>query len=113
MLLRKRLNEKIREKATIYAVSAQFIFMIMNAIKVGAATTSNFLIFETSTKVFAEYKNFENVFFSKKENVLISHKDCDYVIEIDKEMFYEPLYNFLTSELQILREYIDDLLTKK
>ena len=53
-------------------------------------------------------------FFKKKTRVFNDYKKNDHAIDIENIDFsYEPLYNLLISKLQILKKYLNDVLSKK
>ena len=56
----------------------------------------------------------KKMFFQKKTRVFNDHKKNDHAIDIKNIDFsYGPLYNLSTSKLQILKKYLDDVLSKK
>jgi hypothetical protein len=78
----------------------------------------NELIIETmiksSKKTFEKYKNFANVFDKINVNKLFKHDSQDHVIDTKNKMFsFESMYNLSMIELKLLREYLDEFLTKE
>ncbi len=61
-----------------------------------------------------QYNRYINVFFEENVDKLLSHQDYDYVIETEKhKLLYNSLYNLSETELQVFREYLDNILIKK
>jgi len=61
-----------------------------------------------------QYNKYMNVFSEENVDKLSSHQDHDHVIETEKhELSYDLLYNLSETELQVLREYLDNVLVKK
>jgi uncharacterized membrane protein len=61
-----------------------------------------------------QYNKYVNVFSEENVDKLLSHQDHDHIIKIKKhKLFYDSLYNLLKTELQVLKEYLDNILTKK
>ena len=67
-----------------------------------------------TTKMFFEFKNFENVFFLKLSKIFACCTNVDHVIELknDQQSFYNFLYNLSNSKLIILRDYLNDVLKR-
>jgi len=64
--------------------------------------------------LFQQYNRYVNVFSEKNVDKLSSHQDHDHVIETERhELLYNSLYNLSETELQVLKEYLDNILTKK
>jgi len=62
------------------------------------------------SSVYAEY---ENVFFEIEVKYLFAHEKHDYVIDTNNEnSSYEFLYNLSDKELQVLQNYLNDILVK-
>jgi len=68
--------------------------------------------FKTQT-LLVELKEYENVFSIESADKLSLHKDHDHAIKIIAKSLYESLYNLLNTELAILRQYLNDVLTKE
>ena len=61
-----------------------------------------------------QYNNYMNVFSEENVSKLLFHQDYDYVIETERhKLLYDSLYNLLKTELQVLREYLDNILVKR
>jgi hypothetical protein len=60
-----------------------------------------------------ELKEYEDVFSAESVNKLSLHEEHDHAIEITAESSYDSLYNLLNTELAILRQYLDNVLTKE
>ncbi len=64
--------------------------------------------------VFAVYKQYEHVFSEEEANKLPSHENHDHKIVLEKDIpTFEPLYNLLAVELEVLRDYIKKNLFKR
>jgi hypothetical protein len=78
----------------------------------------NELTIETMMKslkeIFEKYKNFADVFDKINADILLDHDSQDHAIDTkDKMSFFESIYNLSMTELELLREYLDEFLTKK
>ena len=74
----------------------------------------SFQIVEKSTVLSKKFIDYEKMFFQKKTCVFNDYKKNDHAIDIENIDFsYESLYNFLIPKLQILKKYLDDVLSKK
>jgi hypothetical protein len=76
------------------------------------------LIIETmmksSKKIFEKYKNFANVFDKINVDKLFEHDSQDHAINTKNKMLsFESVYNLSMIELELLKEYLDEFLTKK
>jgi hypothetical protein len=63
--------------------------------------------------LFIELKEYEDVFLIKNVNRLSLHEKHDHAIEIIAESLYDLLYNLLNMKLMILKQYLNDVLTKE
>ena len=70
------------------------------------------ITFETQT-LFAELKEYKDVFSAKNADTLSLHEDHNHAIKIIAESLYESLYNLSNTELMILKQYLNDVLTKE
>ena len=63
--------------------------------------------------VFYQISHFKNVFNAKSTFILLSHDEHDHVIDLmlNKNSFYEFLYNMFQKKFETLRKYIRDNLT--
>jgi len=68
--------------------------------------------FETQI-LFIELKEYKNVFLIKSVDRLLLHEEHDYVIEIIVESSSDLLYNLSNIKLATLKQYLNDVLTKK
>ena len=60
-----------------------------------------------------KYAKYLNIFSVKKASRLLSHKHINHAINIkNAQSLYDSFYNFLITELQVLRDYINDDLIK-
>jgi len=69
-------------------------------------------IFKTQI-LFIELKEYEDVFSIKNINKLSLYEEHDHAIKITAESLYDSLYNLLNTELMILRQYLNNVLTKE
>jgi hypothetical protein len=60
-----------------------------------------------------ELKEYKDVFLTENVDRLSLHEKHDHAIEIIAESSYDLLYNLLNTKLVTLRQYLDDVLTKK
>ncbi len=84
-------------------------------INVSAVTTFVEDFDDAAKKMSSKFRKFDDVFFLKKEKILVSRKkEMNHVIELedDKQSSYESLYNLFNSELKTLRLYFDDALKR-
>ena len=109
----EKLIKKMKKKITIYAVIVISASVTLNSIKIDVASTSNTYFYEESSKMFAKYKNFADVFFNEKIKKFFEHRFDDHVIKTnDTNIFFYFLYNLSVVKLKTLRDYLNDLLTK-
>jgi len=81
--------------------------------KSDSLTTAVHVVSKTSM-LSQQYDRYADVFFEENVDKLLSHQDHDHVTKIKKhESLYNSLYNLLKTELQVLKEYLDNILTKK
>jgi hypothetical protein len=63
--------------------------------------------------LFIELKKYKDVFLIKSVNKLFLYEEHNHAIEIIAKLLYNLLYNLLNTELTILRQYLNDVLTKE
>jgi len=68
-------------------------------------------MFKTQT-LFIKLKKYKNIFLTENVNKLLLHEDHDHAIKIIAKSSYELLYNLLNIKLMILKQYLNDVLTK-
>jgi hypothetical protein len=69
---------------------------------------------KSSKEIFEKYKNFANVFDKINADKLFEHDSQDHVIDTKNKMFsFESMYNLSMIELELLKEYLDEFLTKR
>ncbi len=69
---------------------------------------------KSSKEIFEKYKNFANVFDKINANKLLKHDSQDHVINTKNKMSsFESVYNLSMIEFELLREYLDEFLTKE
>ncbi len=67
----------------------------------------------SSKEIFEKYKNFADVFDKINADKLLEHDSQDHAIDTeDKMSSFESMYNLSMTELELLREYLDEFLTK-
>ena len=68
---------------------------------------------DSKTEKFELTDKFQSQFSKELIKNLTTHKNCDYVIDIENnEVFYNSLYKSSNTKLITLRDYFDDVLTK-
>ena len=71
-------------------------------------------VIKKSTAFSEEFINYEKMFFQKKARVFNNHKKNDHAIDIENiDSSYGPLYNLSIPKLQILKKYLNNVLSKK
>jgi hypothetical protein len=69
---------------------------------------------KSSKKIFEKYKDFANVFDKVNADKLSEHDSQDHAIDTKNKMFsFESVYNLSMTELELLKEYLDEFLTKE
>ena len=110
----EKLMKKVEQKTMIYVIIAHSF--ASRSSKILVESTQTIIQFEhvISLTLSKEYQNFENVFSNEQARALSLKKNYDHVIKIeDVEVFFKLIYNLFALELQVLREYLNDVLTKK
>ncbi len=68
---------------------------------------------KSSKEIFEKYKNFANVFDKINVNKLLKYDSQNHVINTKNKMsFFESMYNLSMTELELLRKFLDEFLTK-
>jgi hypothetical protein len=67
-----------------------------------------------SNEISFQYVAFQNIFFEMKAHKLSKHDFHDHVIKIlsNRDFFFDFIYNLSTTELKILKNYIDEYMKK-
>jgi len=101
-------------KAFINNIQNQFtVYTLLMMPESGSSTTVIHIVSEMSTLSW-QYNRYADVFSEENADKLSSHQDHDHVIETERhELLYDSLYNLSETELQVLREYLDNILVKK
>src|SRR6266566_8836665 len=70
---------------------------------------------DRSFVILFELKQYRYIFSIEKSGILPFYKGTDYVIDLffDAMPPYRPIYPLSSKELQMLKEYLDDLLKKR
>ena len=64
--------------------------------------------------IFKKFVKFQNQFSKKLIKNLTTYKNCDHVINLkNNEFFHNFLHNLSNTKLITLRDYLNDVLTKK
>ena len=72
------------------------------------------LIIDETLMIFQKFVKFQNQFSKELIKNLTTHKNCDHVINLkNNEFLYNFLYNLSNTKLITLRDYLNDVLTKK
>ncbi len=81
--------------------------------KSGSSTIVIHVVSKTSA-LSQQYNKYIDVFSEENVSKLSSYQDHDHVIKTERhKLLYDSLYNLLKTELQVLREYLDNILMKK
>ncbi len=68
----------------------------------------------SSKEILEKYKDFADVFNKINANKLLEHDSQDHAINTKNKMSsFELMYNLSMTELELLREYLDEFLTKE
>ncbi len=67
-----------------------------------------------SNEISSQYVAFQNIFFEIKAHKLSKHDFHNHVIEIlsNRDFFFDLIYNLSTTELKVLKNYIDEYMKK-
>jgi len=81
--------------------------------KSGSSTIVIHVVSKTSA-LSQQYNKYIDVFSEENVSKLSSYQDHDHVIKTERhKSLYDSLYNLSKTELQVLREYLDNILMKK
>jgi hypothetical protein len=101
---------KINRVYIIYIINVNCILTVKHFIII-TVKLNNFII---KLNISAEFADLANVFSQKKTDILSLFNKNVYMINLnDNELFFKSLYNLLTSELKIIKMYLNIYLTKK
>ncbi len=68
----------------------------------------------SSKEIFEKYKDFADVFDKVNVDKLLEHDSQDHAIDTKNKMLsFESMYNLSMIELELLKEYFDEFLTKR
>jgi len=116
LFIAKDFAKALQDKFTVYAfIMCNIIEELTVKHQVKALNNAMSCItnaFETQI-LLIELKEYKNVFLIKNVNRLLLHEEHDHAIEIIVKSPYNLLYNLSNTELMILRQYLDDVLTKE
>jgi hypothetical protein len=69
---------------------------------------------KSSKKILEKYKDFADVFDKVNADKLLKHDSQDHAINTKNKMFsFESIYNLSMIELELLKKYLDEFLTKE
>ncbi len=69
---------------------------------------------KSSKEIFEKYKDFADVFDKVNADKLLEHDSQDHAINTKNKMLsFESMYNLSMTELELLKEYLDEVLTKE
>jgi hypothetical protein len=69
---------------------------------------------KSSKEILEKYKDFADVFDKVNADKLLEHDSQDHAIDTKSKMFsFESVYNLSMTELELLKEYLDEFLTKE
>jgi hypothetical protein len=69
---------------------------------------------KSSKEIFEKYKDFADVFDKINADKLLKHDSQDHAIDTKSKMSsFESMYNLSMTELELLKEYLDEFLTKE
>ena len=98
--------QKIQDELTVYAI-----------LWAESADSVELTVHIQSTDVMSalskKYDSYADVFSEENADLLSAHKVSDYAIDLnEKKLLYNLLYNLFNTELEILRDYLENVLVK-
>ena len=98
--------QKIQNELTVYAI-----------LWAESADSVELTVHICSTDIMSallkKYDSYVNVFSEENADLLSAHKVSDYAIDLnEKKLLYNSLYNLFNTELEILRDYLKNVLVK-
>ena len=98
--------QKIKNESTVYAI---LWAESADSVKLTVHIQSADIISALSKK----YDSYIDVFSEENADFLSVHKVSDYAIDLnEKKLLYDLLYNLFNTELEILRDYLKNVLVK-
>ena len=98
--------QKIQNESTVYAI-----------LWAESADSVKLTVYIQSTDIisalFKKYDSYADMFSEENADLLSAHKVSDYAIDLnEKKLLYNLLYNLFNTELEILRDYLENVLVK-
>ena len=98
--------QKIQNKSTVYAI-----------LWAESADSVELTVYICNTDVISallkKYNSYADMFSEENADLLSVHKVSDYTIDLNKKkLLYDSLYNLFNTELEILRDYLKNILVK-
>ena len=98
--------QKIQNESTVYAI-----------LWAESADSVKLTVYIQSTDIisalFKKYDSYADMFSEENADFLSVHKVSDYAIDLnEKKLLYDLLYNLFNTELEILRDYLKNVLVK-
>ena len=98
--------QKIQNEFTVYAI---LWAESADSVKLTIYIQSIDIISALSKK----YDSYINMFSKENADLLSAYKVSDYIIDLNKKkLLYNSLYNLFNTELEILRDYLKNVLVK-
>ena len=98
--------QKIQNESTVYAI---LWAESADSVKLTVHIQSADIISALSKK----YDSYTDMFSEENADLLSVHKVSDYTIDLNKKkLLYDSLYNLFNTELEILRDYLKNILVK-
>ena len=98
--------QKIQNESTVYAI---LWAESADSVKLTVHIQSADIISALSKK----YDSYTDMFSEENADLLSAHKVSDYAIDLnEKKLLYNSLYNLFNTELEILRDYLKNVLVK-
>ena len=98
--------QKIKNESTVYAI---LWAESADSVKLTVHIQSADIISALSKK----YDSYTDMFSEENADLLSAHKVSDYAIDLnEKKLLYNSLYNLFNTELEILRDYLKNVLVK-
>ena len=98
--------QKIKNESTVYAI---LWAESADSVKLTVHIWNTDIISALSKK----YDSYADMFSEENADLLSAHKVSDYIIDLnEKKLLYNLLYNLFNTELEILRDYLKNVLVK-
>ena len=98
--------QKIKNESTVYAI---LWAESADSVKLTVHICNTDII----SALFKKYNSYADIFSEENADLLSAHKVSDHTIDLNrKKSLYNLLYNLFNTELEILREYLENVLIK-